>query len=227
MPAQSQKTQTTILATHTQTHTHTHKKRFHHKQLLTKAKTTGSSNMLRPRKKSHCSVQAPMGITKNHNSLPQNPITDKQRQYYANRPSPWNAGFPLRPQQSHHPASPKTGLRERSYSPTALQRWRRGGEGQRGLREDDPSDDGDGQEHREELDRGGRHGRPALPASGGSASRRPDPCLRWRRHGLPRTLALGGTRPATHSRESLCRRKRHQVDEPPRSGSPTSQPFQI
>ena len=56
------------------------KKGSHHKQLLTKAKTTGSSNMLRPRKKSHCSVQAPMGITKNRNSLPQNPITDKQRQ---------------------------------------------------------------------------------------------------------------------------------------------------
>lgn len=35
-----------------------------------------------------------------------------------------------------------------------------------GLREDDPSDDGDGQEHREELDRGGRHRpcpRPADP----------------------------------------------------------------
>jgi hypothetical protein len=55
-------------------------KKKHHKQLLIKAKTTGSSNMLRPRKKSHCSVQAPMGITKNRNSLPQKPITDKQRQ---------------------------------------------------------------------------------------------------------------------------------------------------
>ena len=29
-----------------------------------------------------------------------------------------------------------------------------------GLREDDPSDDGDGEEDREELDRRGRHGRP-------------------------------------------------------------------
>jgi hypothetical protein len=95
---------------------------------------------------------------------------------------------------------------ERSYCSTALQRWRRGGRGSERLT------------WRRSIRRRRRPGTPrrtwpgrtpwpTLPASGGSASRRPDPCLRQRRHNLPRTLA-SGRRSSRGPRGNPCSVKR-------------------
>jgi hypothetical protein len=121
---------------------------------------------------SHCSFQAPIGTTKNRNST----VTEPHRpQVAAVARNPWPRARPRRGMPD-----PTTSLSIPHQPASSLREG-----GQRDLREDDPSDDGDGEEHREELDRRGRHGHPPPRAPAGSASRRPDPVRRGRRHGLP------------------------------------------